>query len=62
MKVKVGWDELYPYFYLSSDDSFGKEMELSDDDATFVKETMSNFWKVQKMLAVDNKDCFEYTL
>jgi hypothetical protein len=62
MKVKVESDELYPYFYLSADDDFGKELELDDDEITFVKETMSNFWKVQKMLAVAHKDGFEYTL
>ena len=50
MKIKVGMDELFPFFELRSDEELGTEIELTDTDIRDYKSTMSAFYSWQGKL------------
>ena len=56
MKVFVEVDELYPFYYLSDDEKYSMGLELTEEEVVFVKQTMLDFWKLQKMLAKSFND------
>ena len=49
MKVNVDWDELYPYYFIHGEHC-EVEIELTDEEITFIQQAHNNFWKAQRIL------------
>jgi hypothetical protein len=58
--VRIEVDELYPFYYISSDVAYGREVEFSDEEVLFIRDAMNNFWKAQELMGRGNK--LEYVL
>ena len=46
--INISKDELYPFFNI--DEDYGGGLELTEEEAVFVKNSLENFWKVQELL------------
>jgi hypothetical protein len=58
--VRIEVDELYPFYYISSDAEYGREVEFSDEEVLFIRDAMNNFWEAQELMGRGNK--LEYAL
>lgn len=49
--VKVDWDELYPYYFITGSSYYSEELEFSDEELAFIEESNANFWLAQKLIS-----------
>lgn len=48
--VKVGWDELYPYYFLTDGSYYDEEVEISEEDLAFIRQATSDFFRAQEII------------
>lgn len=48
--VKVDWDELYPYYFLTGSGYYSEEIEISEEDLNFIRIATSDFFAAQEIL------------
>lgn len=49
-RVKVDWDELYPYYFLTDGSYYNEEIELSEEDLAFIRQATNEFFKAQRII------------
>lgn len=48
--IKVDWDELYPYYFLTNGSYFNEEIEVSEAELSFIREATIMFFEAQKII------------